>query len=91
MENSRCPQGLVAHPDYTDLFARITEEDHGFTVQVRLTNHIRPQQTAWGEEIADSFETASVLITALAEKFSIPRAGIRIEIRMQTIADGTLH
>lgn len=91
MENGRLPQAFIARPDYTNLFACIIEEDHGFTIQVRLTHHVRPHQGAWGEEIADSFETASVLITALAEKFSIPRAGIRIEIRMQTIADGTRH
>ena len=92
MENGRLPQAFIANdPNYTNLFACIIEEDDAFTVQVRLSSHVQPHKDAWGEEIADTFETASALITALADRFSIPQAGIKIEIRMQTITDGTLH
>jgi len=76
---------------FTDLFACISEEDDGYTVRVRLTHHNRPDHSAWGEEIADCFETASMLVSALATEFSIPQAGIKIEIRMQNVADGTRH
>ncbi len=76
---------------FTTLFACISEEDEGYTIQVRLTNDARPDQGAWGEEIAVSFETASTLVASLAAEFSIPQTKIRIEIRMQNIADGTRH
>lgn len=85
------PQLKSRELHYTNLFACIIEEDDGYTVQVRLTNHVQPRRAAWGEEIADSFETASVMITTLAAEFSIPQAGIRIQIRMQKMADGTQH
>ena len=68
---------------YTNLFACISEEDDSYTVQVRLYNHGMPENTAWGEEMADSLETASMLVSALAAEFSIAQAGIKIEIRMQ--------
>ncbi len=35
---------------YTQLHARITEEDGAFTVSVRLPNHLK--QEAWRQEIA---------------------------------------
>ncbi len=38
---------------YTNLFARVIEEDDGYTVQVKLTNHAELERSAWGEEIAD--------------------------------------
>ena len=78
---------------YTHLFARISEEDEdsGFTVQVRLTNNMTPGNTAWGEEIADCFETASMLVGALAAEFSIPTECIEIELRMHKSEDGTRH
>jgi hypothetical protein len=92
MKTGRLPEELTWRgPNYTNLFACIVEEDEGFTVRVRLTNRLHPQQAAWGEEKADSFETASVLITALAEQFSIPQAGVTIEIRMLEIAESTQH
>lgn len=92
MENCRLPEELPSGSShYTNLVASIIEEDGGFTVQVRLTSHLRPQQVAWGEEIADTFETASAWIAVLAEQYSIPQAGIRIEIRMQEIAESTQH
>jgi len=54
---------------YTRLFACISEEEGGYTVQVRLSNEMNPEDSAWGEEIVDSFETASGLVTALHGEF----------------------
>jgi hypothetical protein len=76
---------------YTHLFACISEEDGGYSVQVRLSNSTKPENTAWGEEIADSFETASMLIAALAAEFSIEQERIKIEIRLEKITQSTLH
>jgi hypothetical protein len=69
----------------------ISEEENGYTVQVRLCNEIKPENSAWGEEIADSFETASELIAALAGEFSIAQACIKIEIRMHNHKQSTRH
>ena len=33
---------------YTNLFARVIEEDDGYTVQVKLTNHAELERSAWG-------------------------------------------
>ena len=76
---------------FTDLFASISEEDDGYTVQVRLYDHARPENAVWGEETADSVETASILVGALAAEFSIPQARIQIEIRMNNLTNGTRH
>jgi hypothetical protein len=76
---------------FTNLFARVIEEDDGYTVQVKLTNHAEFERSAWGEEIADSLETASAMIAALAEEFSIPQGRISIQIRTQKVTDGTRH
>jgi hypothetical protein len=76
---------------FTDLFASISEEDDGYAVQVRLYDRARPENGAWGEEIADSIEIASMLVGALAADFSIPQARIKIEIRMNNMRDGTRH
>jgi hypothetical protein len=78
-------------PRYTSLFACISEEEDGYAVQVRLSNEMRPDNNAWGEEIADTFETASELVAALAGEFSIPQACIKIEIRMHNHKDSTRH
>ena len=51
---------------YTKLFACISEEEDGYMVQIRLSNEAKPESGAWGEEIVDSFETASELVAALA-------------------------
>ena len=50
-----------------------------------------PENTAWGEEIAPSIETAAEMITALVERFSIPQDRIRLEIRLDDIAANTCH
>ena len=76
---------------FTDLFASISEEDDGYAVQVRLYDHARPENAAWGEEIADSVETASMMVGALAADFSIPQARIKIAIRMNNMTNGTRH
>jgi hypothetical protein len=76
---------------YTRLFACISEEEGGYTVQVRLSNEMHPEDSAWGEEIVDSFETASGLVTALAGEFSIAQACIKLEIRMHDHKQGTRH
>ena len=76
---------------YTRLFACISEEEDGYVVQVRLSNEKKPEKSAWGEEIVDSFETASELVAGLAGEFSIAQAGIEIEIRMHNHKNGTRH
>ena len=77
---------------FTNLFACISEEEEdSYTVQVRLYSQATPEDTAWGEEMADSLETASMLVAALAEEFSITQARIKIEIRMLDPRGGTRH
>jgi|RhiMetdeSRZDD1v2_1073273.scaffolds.fasta_scaffold356226_4 hypothetical protein len=76
---------------YTHLFACISEEEDGYIVQVRLSHQMRLENAAWGEEIADSFETASMLVTMLATEFSIPQARVKIEIKTHNMRDGTQH
>jgi hypothetical protein len=41
-------------PD-TRLFACISEEEDCYTVQVRLSNETKPEDSAWGEEVRDGF------------------------------------
>jgi hypothetical protein len=60
-------------------------------VQVRLSNETKLEDSAWGEEIVDSFETASELVAAPAGEFSIVQACIKIEIRMHNHKRGTRH
>ena len=78
-------------PRYTKLFARISEEEDGYIVEITLLNDTKPENSAWGEEIVDSFETASELVAALAGEFSIGEAGVEIEIRMHDHKHGTRH
>jgi hypothetical protein len=78
-------------PAFTRLHAKIREEDGAFTVNVRLQNHLNLEETAWGQEIAASFEMASMMIGSLAEEFSIPQESISIEIRMEDYRTGTQH
>lgn len=76
---------------YTHLFACIDQEEDGYTIKVKLYNETKPRNTAWGEEIADSIETASRLSGALAEQFSIPKSCIEIEVQMGDLRAGTRH
>lgn len=78
-------------PSYTHLFAFISEEEDGYTVRVWLYNKMKQQNSAHGEEIADTLETASMLIAALVAEFSIAQDCIKIEILMQEMTDGTRH
>ena len=79
-------------PRYTNLFACISEvEEDSYTVQIRLYNRSMPESTAWGEEIANSLETASMMVSALAAEFSIAQSQIKIEIRMRDPKGGTRH
>jgi hypothetical protein len=76
---------------FTRLAATIREEDGAFTVTVKLQNHRKKSEAAWGEEIAPTIEIASSMIGALAERFSIPQKRISIHIDMKNFKDGTLH
>ena len=76
---------------FTRLAARICEEDGAFTVTVRLQNHRKKSEAAWGQEIAPTIEMASSMIGALAEQFSIPQKRISIHIDMENFRDSTLH
>jgi hypothetical protein len=94
MSMSICPVELSAGMGrFTHLFARITEEDERYVVQVRLYNDATPlpEDAAWGEEIADSIESASEMIAGLAARFSIPQDRITLEIRMDDVAKSIRH
>ena len=77
--------------NFTRLHAHIVEEDGAFTVRVRMLNHLNPNQSCWGEEIAATFDAASLMIGSLASNFSIPRNCISIKIVMLRFKDGTIH
>lgn len=76
---------------FTRLHAHIVEEDGAFTVRVRMLNHADQEQSAWGEEIAATFDMASIMIGSLANRFSIPEQSISIKIVMRRSKDGTIH
>jgi hypothetical protein len=76
---------------FTRLHAHIVEEDGAFTVRVRMLNHLKEGQSYWGEEIAETFEMASLMIKSLAHQFSIPQNCISIKLAMRRFEDGTLH
>ena len=82
---------LVDPATFTRLAARIREEDGAFTITVRLQNHRKKSEAAWGQEIAPTIEMASSMIGALAEQFSIPQKRISIHIEMENLRDGSLH
>lgn len=81
----------AGQPRYTKLFACISQEEDGYTVEVTLFNERKPESSAWGEEIVDSFETASELVAAVAGQFSITQTSIKIEIRLRNHKQGTRH
>lgn len=78
-------------PSYTDLYVRISEEENTYVVQLRLTGGARPNEAAWGEEVATTFEAASKMVAEIAADFSISRAHIKIDIRMNNPKAGTRH
>jgi hypothetical protein len=68
---------LKSSHGFTRLHAHIVEEDDAFTVRVRMLNHLKQEQSCWGEEIAPTFDMASSMIESLASQFSIPQNCIR--------------
>ncbi len=83
--------GKSAAVRYTHLLACINQEEDGYSIRVKLYNETKPRKMAWGEEITDSIETASRLIGALAEQFSIPESCIDIEVQLDDLKAGTRH
>jgi hypothetical protein len=76
---------------YTHLSACVSEEDGGFTVQVRLYDETKPKMGVWGEESADSIEAACAMLDELAAAYSIPQACIKIRMRMDNPREATRH
>ena len=93
MSTGPVPESAGVKSRSTDLFARITQEDDGYVVQIRLHNAATPQprNAVWGEEMADSIESASEMVADLAAKFCIPQDRITLEIRMDHMAENTWH
>ena len=82
---------ISGDPTFTRLYARITQENGGFTVSVQMFNHLEQDDKAWGREPAASIEIASGMIGQLAAQFSIPQNAISIKIVMENFKDGTRH
>ena len=76
---------------FTRLHARITEEEGAFTVSVRMLNHLKPDERAWGQEITPSIDVASSMIDSIAKQFCISKKFISIQIVMRNFKNGTLH
>ena len=76
---------------FTHLAASVSEEDGSFTVQVRLYHEAEPENRAWAEEIADSFEAASDMLGDLAAAYAIPQTHVEITLRLENARDGTRH
>ena len=77
--------------NFTRLYAHIVEEDEAFIVRVRMINHLKQDEFAYGEETAATFEIASLMVGSLATQFAIPQACISMKIVMRRFKDGTLH
>ena len=76
---------------FTHLHARITQEEDGFRLSIRMHNRLKDDDKAWGIETASSIEVASTMIGQLAERFSIAQNCISIKIVMDNFKEGTLH
>ncbi|MBI3759673.1 MAG: hypothetical protein HY269_07960 [Deltaproteobacteria bacterium] len=76
---------------FTRLHARITEEEGAFTVSIRMLNHLKHEECAWGQEIAATIDMASSMIGSLAREFMIAENCISIEIVMDDFKSGTFH
>jgi hypothetical protein len=83
--------GLPGSPTFTRMDARILQEENVFTVTVRLFDHRRKGEAAWGEEITTSIDSASLMIDAIAQKYSISQKHISVSIVMDSFKDGTFH
>lgn len=75
----------------TRLHAQIIEEDGAFTVNVRMLNHLKPADRAWGQEVAATIDIASLMIGSIAKEFMIEQSCISIKIVMSNFREGTLH
>ncbi len=85
-------QSELGRGRFTHLFACIVEEDDGgYLVQIRLYDESQPRNGAWGEELADSLETASSLIAALAAEYSIRPELVQLELRLADLGGTTRH
>jgi hypothetical protein len=78
-----------SNPSFTRLDPRIIQEENLFTVTVRLFDHRRQGEGAWGEEITTSVDSASRMIDAIAQKYSISQKHISISIVMENFTNGT--
>jgi hypothetical protein len=78
-------------PRYTNLSACVSQEEGCFTVQITLYDEAMPKKGIRGEEIADSIETASELLDALAKAYAIPQDRIKIRVQMDNAREGTRH
>ena len=76
---------------FTRLHARIVQEEGAFTVRVRLLNHLKQEESAWGQEIAATIDMASSTIEGLARQFRISKNCISIRIVMDEVKEGTFH
>ena len=82
---------LPDSPSFTRLDARILQEENVFTVTVRLFDHRRQGEGAWGEEITTSIDSASRMIDAIAQKYFISQKHISVSIVMDSVKNGTFH
>ncbi len=82
---------LPGSPSFTRLDARILQEENVFTLTVRLFDHRRQGEGAWGEEITTSIDSASRMIDAIAQKYYISQKHISVSIVMDNSKDGTFH
>ena len=76
---------------FTRLHARIVQEEGAFTVRVRLLNHLKQEESAWGQETATTIDMASSMIERLAQQFRISKNCISIRIVMDEFKEGTFH
>ena len=76
---------------FTRLHARIVQEDGAFTVRVRMLNHLKQDECAWGQEVAATIDVASSMIGSLAKQFRISEKCISIKIVMDKFEEGTFH
>jgi hypothetical protein len=77
--------------NFTRLHVHIVEEDGAFTVKIRMINHLKTKERAFGEEVAATFEMASSMVDLLAAEFSIPQNCISMKISMQNYREGVFH
>jgi hypothetical protein len=75
MSTGPVPEFAAVKSRFSDLFARITQKDHRYVVQIRLHNAATPH-AVWGEEITDSIASGSETVADLQIPAKL-RAGIR--------------